>query len=408
MTFSDALPVQFWDADCDTFNEKEVDGIFNKCFCAPWEAADEITTQFKDTPGQTRTLLILNSIGEDLYEQDFTEVVSGIYQLSFIPESIGIIDDQINLNIVTKDSIQRIIAPSLWTNDTKGGTGSTWDSKGASNFFESTLSSADSPYIYVYQPAVVPSGESIVVTLNVLLDVPGAGFPNALISINAFLADGSGNSVSTIETVDQSTYSSLGSYTQREVITVNDGSTSSRLYLVVVVPPGISGSASLSITIDVGEILYIPASSILKKSDCLSIKETQEETVLINYHNNRIFSSLNSAVGTPDPEFNLRIPAIFFRERFPKTFEVIKLSNSRNIQTMAEIEFQRLLQVKNMPAYMHLKTQLALSFQNVTIDGFEWVARENYEPVDSTNPRWPMNKAQIWLNRKDYIVRNIL
>lgn len=251
MVISDAQPIQFWLDRLETFNEKEVDGIFGRCFCQPFEADDEITMQFKDTTGLTRGLTIYNESGT-LYSTTFSEVATGYYQKTIVPSSIGI----------TNDKIQFRITDGLLTD--------------------------------------------------------------------------------------------------------------------------------------------------LAKSDCISIKEYQKETVLINYHNNRIFVSLNSAVGTPDPEFNLRIPAIFFRQRHPKTTEVIELSNSRSIQTTAGIEVQKLLQIKNMPAYMHLKTQLALSFQNVFIDDIEWVARENYEPVDSSNPRWPMNKAQIWLNRKDYIVHNIL
>lgn len=251
MVISDAQPIQFWLDRLETFNEKEVDGIFGRCFCQPFKADDEITMQFKDTTGLTRGLTIYDENGT-LYSTTFSETASGYYQKTITPSSIGI----------TNNKIQFRITDGLVTD--------------------------------------------------------------------------------------------------------------------------------------------------LAKSDCISIKEYQKETVLINYHNNRIFVSLNSAIGTPDPEFNLRIPAIFFKERHPDTTETIKLSNSRMIENMSEIEFQKLLQIKNMPAYMHLKTKLALKFQNVVIDNVEWVARESYEVVDSSNPRWPMNKAQIWLNRKDYIVRNIL
>lgn len=250
MIISDAQPVQFWLYRLDTFNELEVDGIFSRCFCQPFEAEDEITIQFKDTTGYVRKLVVYNSSGT-LYTTSFTETASGLYQLSFTPASIGITDDEIQFNIT----------------------------------------------------------------------------------------DG--------------------------VLTT------------------------------------------LAKSDCISIKEVQDETVLINYHNNRIFASLSSAVGTPDPEFNLRIPAVFFKQRFPKTTEVMKLSNSRSLQLNAEIGKQKLLQVKHMPYHMHLKTQLALAFQNVTINNLEYTAEESYE-IEEGNIRSSRKQASIWLTEKEYILRNIL
>jgi hypothetical protein len=251
ITFSDALPIQFWTPDCDTYNESEFEGVFPRCFCQPFECTDTITIQFKDTPGYTRTLRIVDENETPVYSSAFTGFSNGIYQKSVVPINDGFCNKNVRFEILA-------------------------------------------------------------------------------------------------------------------------------------------------------------GSTVLAKSDCISVKTDHPETVLIYYHNNRVFSSLNSSVGTPDPQFYLRIPAIFFRERYPKTTEIIDLSNSQSVQTMAEIKYQRLLQIKNMPAYMHLKTQLVLSFQNVTISGLEWIAQEPYEPVEASTPRWPMNKAQIWLNRKNYITRNVL
>lgn len=45
---SDANPVQFWPVDCDTYNEKEVCGIHQKCWCQPWQCDDEIKVQFTE------------------------------------------------------------------------------------------------------------------------------------------------------------------------------------------------------------------------------------------------------------------------------------------------------------------------------------------------------------------------
>jgi hypothetical protein len=143
------------------------------------------------------------------------------------------------------------------------------------------------------------------------------------------------------------------------------------------------------------------------KSDCVDVKEDHDETVLITYSNNRPFDSLSSSVGTPDHAFNLRIPAVFFKERFPEESEVIELSDSRSIQLNAQVKAQRFLNVGPMPFYMHRKTKLALTFGTVTIDNQDWVKEEAYE-VQDTKRTHPLSKAQCWLTEKDTLYRNVL
>jgi hypothetical protein len=153
--------------------------------------------------------------------------------------------------------------------------------------------------------------------------------------------------------------------------------------------------------------ISISSSVLMAKSDCVDIKEDHKETTLITYSNNRPFASLNSSVGTPDHAFNLRIPAVFFKERFPEESEVIELSNSRSIQQNAQVKAQRFLNVGPMPFYMHRKAKLALTFQTVTIDRQDWVKEEAYE-VAETKRTHPLSKAQCWLTEKDTIYRNVL
>lgn len=153
--------------------------------------------------------------------------------------------------------------------------------------------------------------------------------------------------------------------------------------------------------------ISISSSVLMAKSDCVDIKEDHKETTLITYSNNRPFASLNSSVGTPDHAFNLRIPSVFFKERFPEESEILQLSNSRSIQINAQVKAQKLLNVGPMPFYMHRKAKLALTFQYVTIDGQDWVKEEAYE-VAETKRTHPLSKAQCWLTEKDTIYRNIL
>lgn len=151
----------------------------------------------------------------------------------------------------------------------------------------------------------------------------------------------------------------------------------------------------------------ITGKSIPAKSDCLSIRETQEETVLISYSNHRDFADINSLNVSPDTEFFLRIPAIFFHENFPEEMEVIELSDSREIQLNAQVKATRELQVKHMPYYMHRKTKLALSHQFVEIDDLFWVKQNPYEITKGRN-NFPLAKGSCVLTEKDYIKRNIL
>lgn len=253
MTFSDALPVQFWLTGCETFNEREVDGIYSACFCQPINCDDEITIQFTHTSGYSYSLLATDDDSNTLFTTPFTQVSSGLYQASFTPRAQGVCDSLMRLRVTDSSS-----------------------------------------------PAV---------------------------------------SVAT--------------------------------------------------------------------SDCLSVKEDHDETILINYHNNRRFVSIDSSVGTPDPEFNLRVPAIFFHDRYPRESESIDLSNNTSFQTTAQIKRQRKFDVKHMPDYMHLKLVLVLSFHNVTIDSEEWKLDEPYEKSPG-NPRYPLKTATTWLTMKNYVVRNVL
>lgn len=99
MTFSDALPVQFWLTGCQTYNQYEAEGVHHICWCQPWNCDDEITIQFQDTTGQTLKLVALDSEGTELHSENFQEISAGVYQLSLIPEDEDICDELIQLQV---------------------------------------------------------------------------------------------------------------------------------------------------------------------------------------------------------------------------------------------------------------------------------------------------------------------
>lgn len=143
----------------------------------------------------------------------------------------------------------------------------------------------------------------------------------------------------------------------------------------------------------------------LAKSDCLDIRE-HENTVLAKYRNHRNFAGLVYEDISPEIEFYLRIPAIFYHQRFPEEDETIELSTSL-VSLNGTIRKQRLLDIDYVPYYFHEKVKLMLKHQFVEIFNKEWVKQEAYD-ITEGDRRWPIKKAACWLSEKEFIHRNVL
>jgi hypothetical protein len=397
LIFSDAQPVQFWLANCETYNEKEVDGIFSKCFCGPFNCDDEITIQFKGASGYTYTLVILL---EDLttVTTNFSEVSTGVYQKSFTPTSLGICDEQIRLYVTSASGISsNLIVNGGFDSGSNWTTGGNWSIAAGQAEFDINVSETTGGEMY-QNILTINSGDILTIVTEFVMsnfDVhteliarlynPSTGGYQDTVLWEYTVGDIGGTYNRTFELM------SSGTFTRLVLIFTNNG---------VVADGGYSGNIR---SISMSQISMAGA----YKSDCLDIKTSHEETTLINYRNNRAFASLNSSVGTPDPEFNIRIPSVFFKERFPEESEVMELSNSTSVQLNAQVKAQRLLNIGPMPFYMHRKMKLVLKFQEVTIDGQEWTQEETYELAE-TRRTHPLSKAAVWLTEKDYIMRNVL
>jgi hypothetical protein len=394
LLFSDANPVQFWNINCDTFNEKEVDGVFARCFCAPFNYDDEITIQFTDASGNAFTLYVLDSDNNILY----TSSVSGsnnTFTHSFTPSAQGITEDEVQIFIVSNGGgasvINSLFASNLdgWVNE---GSGVSWlwdSSEGGCATTALGLNNQSTKQLVMYV-----SGAETTMLYNLVLDIVLFTFTSQTANLLIQAYDG-GTLVSTLYDEDI-VFSASQSYPINTIVAIPK-------FTNIKVTYSTNGESNIFLKSYVSAV----KGGTGAKSDCIDIKPDHDETVLINYHNNRVFASLNSSVGTPDPEFNLRIPAIFFEERFPEEIEEIELSDNSSIQLNAQVKSQKFLKVKPMPFYMHKKTKLALSFQTVTIDGEEWIKSEAYE-IQAGNERHPFRKATCWLTEKDYLVRNVL
>jgi hypothetical protein len=105
MTISDALPVQFWSVYDNTYNESEICGIHNACWCQPWNCSDPILIQLTDTPGLTYTLRIVDESDDIVDTLSMTEaLVPGVdttsyYQVSFVPSNLDVCNQYVKLQI---------------------------------------------------------------------------------------------------------------------------------------------------------------------------------------------------------------------------------------------------------------------------------------------------------------------
>jgi hypothetical protein len=213
MTISDAIPVQFWTADKETFNEKVLCIPKNECFCAPWNCDDEIIIQFQDTAAQNMELSIIDAEEQVLYTLEFDEIETGVYQLTITPSELeppicnkqvqfkihgaseSVLDDQVtditgwsNTGsgdkpwIVPSYQIQSNnfrgrffeniwIAPSSWTDFE-----SPWDSKTSDSFIV-TLNNLTGDH-FSYMP-FTPPGSPVILFITLTVSgtfTGGAGF----------------------------------------------------------------------------------------------------------------------------------------------------------------------------------------------------------------------------------------
>ncbi len=148
--------------------------------------------------------------------------------------------------------------------------------------------------------------------------------------------------------------------------------------------------------------------TIVAFSDCIDVRESHECTELLRYSNSKDFAGIEYSSLSPQADFYIRIPAVFFHETNPTEEEDFETSGETTVSLRQEIKVKRNLQIGYMPDYMHRKMTLVLAHQTVEIDGDEWVRRDPYEKVPPSNKRYPLKMANVLLTLQGYIKRNIL
>lgn len=395
MIFSDGLPVQFWLADCETFNEKEVSGINRACWCQPWQCDDEIIIQFTEaddsSPSPEFSLLLKNSSDEILSSIVFTSVSGGVFQAAFTPQEEDVCDEDVQLLIISGE-VFKIIDPDEWVNTfssnamTATETGFTQDVVSGDNWGNDMPIQID-----------LPNPKTI--TFDVQITV--AGTWTGQVDITFFITKSGG-----IETATDAIAITGNVTNQTHNISLAKANSQTGESLRIQVSGTATGTAEVTINIPIGQILYYNEENIQANSDCLNIRTVQDETTLIEYSNNRNYYGLIYENASPAPSFFLRVPSVFFHERFPQEDRAIERTGS-TIVTSSKLKTQRLLQVKHAPDYFHKKLIMVLSQHNVEIDGKQWKKEEAYEKDDG-DIHYPLKKATVYLTEKNFLARNVL
>jgi len=380
MTISNALPVQFWINGVETFNEKNICGVEPVCFCQPFNCDDEIRIQFQDITDKPYNLQVLDSNSNELNLISIPEVSSGVYQIELIPENYGICDETIQLKIITSS----IPILSSWTNETVG---DDWN-LGVNPSL--TLSTAFDFSKSLTIPYVVVSGETYDFIYD--LDITTSNIAN-LSSLSLVILDGGFSQVASYLIADE--LSSSGNRTGTITVTGNTG-------VYIGLRFGVNNLLN-NVTVDINSF-YI-YDTVAAKSDCLDIKTDHDCTVLLEYTNSEDFNNI-VYLTSPTSEYKLRIPAQFWKEDNPMEQEDSELSNGVIKTRRQTITQKRYLEIGYLPNYMHLKTQLALMHDSLTIEGDQWKKRDAYE--SESIKRYPLKRANVWLTLYNSIDDNIL
>lgn len=80
MTYSNALPIQFWPVAESTFNELEVCGITPVCWCQPIQMDDPILIQISSGAGETFSINVFDENDVEVAAAGMSEIASGLYE----------------------------------------------------------------------------------------------------------------------------------------------------------------------------------------------------------------------------------------------------------------------------------------------------------------------------------------
>lgn len=376
MAISSSLPIQFWVNGEETFNEKDVCGITPICWCQPINCDDDIKIA---VPSESEVTLIIYKNDVLFQYKSFNETSTGIWETDLnFNNDFGVCDGQfklivsLSLGVDVEYDIDEFSGGIDWT--IGGGSASvTLNSFETSS--ELTQSIIKAAGVYIIKWNINVSGSDGIFTIK---------YKKAGVLVSDFGFEGVNGG------------SNIGS----KVITITDVADELMFQITNAQGDDVETLYTLnSISISSGD------ATDLFKSDCISVKESHPCTLLIEYSNSTGFDGIADA--SPNTVFKLRIPAVFFEEQNTTEQEDIELSNDEIVRLYDKVEEKRLLKIGFMPHYMHRKLLLALSYDFVTIDGKQWIRRDEYKKNEG-NRHYPLRTAEVLLTDKNFIKENQL
>lgn len=394
VTISDALPIQFWLNDCDTYNEKEVCGVHHKCWCQPWNCDDDLVIQFTDDSVNDYVLRVLNSDLEVEFESEFD-----YYQQ--YPGNPADIFEPFPLSGWTNEAVFGL---PPWT------TGTTPSVTVFITVWSALLKS----------PVNVQAGTfdvNVTVTNNRAAEIyitffkAGVAVGDVTIPSAIGISQVRTGEVTITDTADEVKITAARTTGFSTTVTIEnietdiDAVSATPVVFFKTFNPLDHGICNKQLNFQIVDQSGSPE-VVVAKSDCIDVRTSHNCVTEIEYTNNRNFAGLVYENVSPLTTFKILVPAIFFHERFPEEDNVIELSDSI-IKTSGQVKAQRLFETDYIPYYMHRKLKLILKHQTVLIDNQYWTKEESYDVLDGER-RWPAKKGKCFLTEKNYVQRAIL
>ncbi len=436
MTISDSLPFQFWVNGQQTYNEKQICGVYKACFCQPWLCDNEVVLQFTDTvQGQELNLSIRD-------END-----SELYNLPFVDTEVFVdVTDEIDLQFSTTSFTSGL---GDWINN---------DGSDGAAYIAWTSASPGA------RANGSPSGQITKYLAILRSDGDGRGWPAGEYSIKI---NGSNNSGGT-QTVSPSIYGMNTPTDNTQIVSVNsnslpDGGAATDITITFTLddywqylairfnrdgPPG--GGFYMDVTLFTATILSAPtsetysvysntaydlsfvpselspelcnsrvqfvvesslSSGVDPHTDCIDIRQNHDCLIEITYSNTNNFDGINYESGSPTPVFTALIPAQFWKEDNPQEQEDSVLSNGVIVTRRTEIQEKTLLEVGFVPNYFHKKIQKILMHNSVQIEDVNgdltyWKKRDGYESENLN--RYPLKVGSVWLTKYNSVEKNTI
>lgn len=407
MTFSDSLPVQFWIPGEETFNETIICGLSRQdCFCQPFNCDDDIIIQFQNSVGGV--LIAEDEDGNEYGPEPFTESPTGTWTATFTPENNALCGEsptpsRRKIQLKVYQNASTLLAPSSWSDYPAWPPIEVFATKTATTF---TVNADASNKLYAaFQPVSMTVG-TVPNDIQVSASFDAGLTGNALVSILFYDSNGSVVGGEGIETAF-----GLGAFSFNETFSFS-ALTGNAATMRFSIDYGYGAGNTVATSAQVLTIgMELSDRVLVAFSDCLEISNPDLDgnncTVGITYSNSNDFDGIAySQQQSPDVEFFIRIPAMFFEENNPQEQEDIEKSNGEIITLRSTIQQKRLLEIGYMPPYMHLKLQKILMHDTIFIDGTYWRKRDSYEP--DPIKKYNLKQAKVLLTKYNSVEKNTI